>query len=170
MVPKPPYCRFLVSKLKPKHPCPKITIEIWFQAPNNVCHFLPERFPQTNSPSPMNVSFSTRVLLMLFSTQCVQFSCNKHLGCMERFAVTPCNDYLSMSLGGSEKNCWFQLDVSIWMLWSSSRESSFVYYAVSLGLITGGSEKNCWFQLVVPIRMLRSSSGESSFVLNDKLL
>ena len=28
---------------------------------------------------------------------------------MERFVVTPCNDFLLMSWGGSEKNCWFQL-------------------------------------------------------------
>ena len=28
---------------------------------------------------------------------------------MERFAVTPRNDYLLMSWGGSEKNCWYQL-------------------------------------------------------------
>ena len=27
----------------------------------------------------------------------------------EKFAVTPRNEYLSMSLGGSEKNRWFQL-------------------------------------------------------------
>ena len=35
---------------------------------------------------------------------------------MEKFAVTPCNDYLSISWGGSEKNRWFQLDVSNSML------------------------------------------------------
>ena len=39
---------------------------------------------------------------------------------MERFAVTPCIEYLSMSWGGSEKNRWFHLDVSISMLRSSS--------------------------------------------------
>ena len=33
------------------------------------------------------------------------------------FAVTPCNDYLWLSWGGSEKNRWFQLDISIILLW-----------------------------------------------------
>ena len=37
---------------------------------------------------------------------------------MERFAVTPCYAYLYMSWEGCEKNRWFQLDVSISMLWS----------------------------------------------------
>ena len=31
-----------------------------------------------------------------------------------------------MSWGGSEKNRWFQLDVSISMLWSSSGESHYM--------------------------------------------
>ena len=42
---------------------------------------------------------------------------------MKRFVVTPCYDYLQMSRGGFEKNCWFQLDALISMLWSSSGES-----------------------------------------------
>ena len=46
---------------------------------------------------------------------------------MERFAVTPCNDYHEMSWGGSENDRWLQLDISISMLRSSSGES-IVYY------------------------------------------
>ena len=38
---------------------------------------------------------------------------------MDKFAVTPCNEYLSMR-GFWKKNHWFQLNVSISMLWSSS--------------------------------------------------
>ena len=43
---------------------------------------------------------------------------------MKRFVVTPCNDYLYMSLGGSEKNRWFQLDVTISILWSCNLQSA----------------------------------------------
>ena len=41
---------------------------------------------------------------------------------MERFAVTPCNDYLWVGVV-LKKNRRFQIDVSINMLWSSSGES-----------------------------------------------
>ena len=43
---------------------------------------------------------------------------------IERFAVTPCNDNVSMSWGGSENNRWFQLNVSISMLCPSSIEKN----------------------------------------------
>ena len=42
----------------------------------------------------------------------------------DKFAVTPCQDYLWMSWDGSEKNRLFQLNVSISTLWSSSGEST----------------------------------------------
>jgi len=39
-----------------------------------------------------------------------------------------------MSWGGSEKNGWFQLDVSISMLWSSSGESEIFLFVMKLEL------------------------------------
>ena len=38
---------------------------------------------------------------------------SKYIVTKKRFAVTKCNDNLYMSWGGSEKNHWFQLDISI---------------------------------------------------------
>ena len=52
---------------------------------------------------------------------------------MEKFAVTPCNENLLMSWSGFEKNHWFQLDVSISMLWLSSGESCWYLYTKNIG-------------------------------------